>query len=176
MCPWSSIRALRRCVSSRSSEYRRYKQNFILILRRILHPKIDHRERKNQSRGQQCPCWEENVKIPSTCVSILNSPSQCTYGVPAPSALQTPAPPADWIDLSVPEKGVTRCCFNTGKKISLTKADEMRQFCGVIGHRSDQPIYTRLPHRIKETTKNIEDNFDAITWGEYIHLLCIGDI
>lgn len=66
MCPWSSIRALQWCISSCCGERKLYGQNFILILCRILYPKIDHRERKNESSSQQCPCRKKNIEVPST--------------------------------------------------------------------------------------------------------------
>jgi hypothetical protein len=55
----------------------------------------------------------------------------------------------------------------------LTEASEMCKFRWIVGHGSDEPVNSCLPHGIEKATEYVKDNFCSISWGKNVFLLGI---
>ena len=80
-------------------------QGFVGEVGVVFDSHVNHGERKNQSRCEKDPSGDKHVHEPVKVIYISdlyrsNLPE--THGVFLASALQAPAPPADWMDLSAP--------------------------------------------------------------------------
>ena len=148
----------------------RGRQIIIIIIKRlrgmILYPHMHHRKSEHQPTQKQSPSRIEYTRVSGyhpphrMSTNPIESGTEegegITHETPAPSALQTPAAPADCIDLSrkVPHgQWLTRY----QSREYLTESSEVRQPLGRIRHGPDQPIRRGLPHRVQQPKHDIKE-------------------
>ena len=108
-----------------------------------------------------------------TRVMTQHKRNDSTDGIFWPSALQMPAAPADWIDLSIGESiRISKTIIR--EKEENTETSKVGKFSRIIRHGTHNPVCRSLPHCIQNSKEEIEPDPRDIARVVNAHLVGIG--